>query len=245
MEYHVLNGDALNDRWPNRLKGKRIVFRECLIEGPFKAANLTEFFELRGSFLESHYSNEENTFNYLEETVCELKNLENASSTSAINLWFEEDLFCQANLWFLCHYLWTELTISKAFWVRPQFSSPYGFGALDQEGLIAAYTNRSTFNTQDYAQLWYYYANEEFEKLLTQGEGLGDLSPFVLPAIKAHVAQQPIEGFLGRPRETLRQLKLKYGSDNFGLIFKEFSEIEAIYGFGDLQVRRMFKELDS
>lgn len=37
---HILNGDALNECFPNDLKGERIIARACLVDGPVKAASL-------------------------------------------------------------------------------------------------------------------------------------------------------------------------------------------------------------
>ena len=48
---HILNGDSLLDKFPNELKGERIVARECLIEGDVSANNLSEFYKNRASFL--------------------------------------------------------------------------------------------------------------------------------------------------------------------------------------------------
>ena len=46
MVYHILNGDALKEQLPT-LSGEVIVFRECLVEGPVKAAD-----EQNGKLLE-------------------------------------------------------------------------------------------------------------------------------------------------------------------------------------------------
>jgi len=32
-QYHILNGDALKEQFPDRIKGKIIIARECLVDG--------------------------------------------------------------------------------------------------------------------------------------------------------------------------------------------------------------------
>jgi len=46
-----------------------------------------------------------------------------------------------------------------------------------------------------------------------------------------------------RPVQSLKEIKEELKTDDFGIIFREFSKREAIYGFGDLQVKRLLDEL--
>jgi hypothetical protein len=67
--------------------------------------------------------------------------------------------------------------------------------------------------------------------------------PFISTAIKAHVARIPSESNLGQPAQTLLQILGELGTEEFGPVFQEFSKRESIYGFGDLQVKRLLDEL--
>ena len=48
---------------------------------------------------------------------------------------------------------------------------------------------------------------------------------------------------LGKPKETLLTIGKEIGYVNFGKLFKEFQKSLPIYGYGDLQVQHMLKEL--
>ena len=39
---HILNGDALLDRFPFGIEGEKIIMRECLIDGNIKGDNLSK-----------------------------------------------------------------------------------------------------------------------------------------------------------------------------------------------------------
>jgi hypothetical protein len=67
--------------------------------------------------------------------------------------------------------------------------------------------------------------------------------PFILTAVKAHTDRIPTEGNLGRPSQSLIQIMKELETDEFEPVFKEFSKRESIYGFGDLQVKRLFDEV--
>ena len=56
MIYHILNGDALIDRFSaTGLKGKMVVARECLIEGDLTGDKPEEFYQTRANYLAAKY----------------------------------------------------------------------------------------------------------------------------------------------------------------------------------------------
>jgi hypothetical protein len=57
------------------------------------------------------------------------------------------------------------------------------------------------------------------------------------------LARIPTENNPGRPVQSLLEIMDELGTTDFGLIFKEFNKREAIYGFGDLQVKRLLDGL--
>jgi len=70
----------------------------------------------------------------------------------------------------------------------------------------------------------------------------------MLPAIHAHLQRFPSETEtnkekLGRPKISLIQIMNELKSEEFAPVFREFSKRESIYGFGDLQVKRLFDEV--
>jgi len=74
-------------------------------------------------------------------------------------------------------------------------------------------------------------------------EKLNDRFSFLIYAVQAHKDRLPLNGNSGRPTQTLIRIMNELNTAEFGPIFREFSKREAIYGFGDLQVKRMLAEI--
>ena len=56
MTYHILNGDALVDRFVTTgIEGEVVIARECLIEGDLSGKDLEEFFKVRAAYLAQTY----------------------------------------------------------------------------------------------------------------------------------------------------------------------------------------------
>jgi hypothetical protein len=97
MDVHILNGDALAGYFP--FEGEKIICRECLIDGPLYGRLPDDFFEIRAAYIsDSFHVPAEDYFRNLKSEFDRLENIPHALS---INVWFEHDLFCQANLWFM------------------------------------------------------------------------------------------------------------------------------------------------
>ena len=238
MIYHILNGDALKEQFPDQLNGTQIVFRECLVDGPVEAEHSQEFFDQRASFIakDYHVSIED----YHSESASQLKEIEAIPLEAEVNLWFEDDLFCQVNFWYAMHQLGHR---AHVYLVRPTQHTRFGFGSYDSKGLIELFSIKLPLHSLDtFCSLWEAYASHDLDKLQQLGSQLSSSYPFVLEAIKAHLDRQPVEG-PGKPLETLAQIKKDLATDDFGLIFREFSKRLPIYGFGDLQVKRLLAQL--
>ena len=124
--YHLLNGDALKEQFPAKITGKTIVFRECLVDGPVEAKAESTFFEKRILFLSQHYG-AQGREEYHEVFLTELEKLNAIPNASPLFLWFEDDLFCQVNLWYSLHKLYKIGKTKSIFLVRPLAFSPYSF----------------------------------------------------------------------------------------------------------------------
>lgn len=236
MTYHILNGDALKDQFPDQIEGEIIVAREAMIDGPVHPKSLEELFQLRAKFISESYD----LHNYAEITIPEISRIVDIAH-GEVNLWFEDDLFCQTNLWFVCSLIYQkDVAVSL---VRPHTSLEYGFGGLDTDGLLNAYEKKqsmSQVNVNQFALLWFAYRNNDIERLLKLGVQVHADFPFVMKAIEAHFERLPDGGTPGLPERIIREIIAEIGSDNFGKVFREFSKRAAIYGYGDLQVKRIF-----
>lgn len=242
-QFHILNGDALRERLPKSIDGEIIVARECLVDGEVKGDNLEELFATRAKFISQNYEgfSEQDYFNA---TVPEFRKMQEIPKGAEINLWFEDDLFCQVNFWFVVHLLHHAQKPENIFLIRPKAHSPYSFGHLDEQELVSCYENKLQLtNLETLSQLWTFYQTQNTAQLLQTAQKLQPKYPFLLPAIEAHIDQlpNPEKGTLGRPKETLLQIIEELQTEKFGLIFKEFLKREGIYGFGDLQVKRLLE----
>ncbi len=236
--YHILNGDALREQLPSDIDGEIIVARECLVDGPVNARSLEELFSIRASFLLENYGISKES--YFEESANEFKRVLAIPSDSEVNLWFEEDLFCQVNLWFVC----SLLDSSKLNLVLPGTDIQYGFGGLDTEGLLNAFKRRAALRIKNQlAELWSCYQSHNLSQLKLIAQELNDEYPYINQAAKAHLESIPYNGYLGRPKESLKEIMQDLDTENFGQVFQEFQRRESIYGLGDLQVKRLFDEL--
>lgn len=241
--YHILNGDALKEIFPASIEGEIIVFRECLVEGNVTGENLEDFLENRAEFISSNFEGLTKA-DYFEKTVSEFQKIQQIPNDAAIHLWFEDDLFCQVNFWFIINFLRSIQKENELYLIRPLQHSPYSFGHMNKTELLTAYTNKLVLNDRDtLSRLWDHYQANAIEDLIKTGSQLEGNYPFIPDAIKAHIERIPANGNKGRPMETLMQIIDDLQTTDFAPVFQEFCKREAIYGFGDVQVKRLYDEL--
>jgi len=240
-QYHILNGDALRQQFPNNLQGDIIVARECLVDGNVEGKELDELYASRAKYLSQNYGGTEQ--DYYEKVVPEFKKIESISDDSEINLWFEDDLFCQVNFWFVVHLITKTVGNSSVFLIRPESHNQYGFGGLNHAELATIYKNRVMLTELDkLASLWEFYHNDDTEKLIRTAQEL-QAYPYILPAVEAHIERKPTNGSAGRPAQSLITIMAELGTEEFGPVFRAFNARESIYGFGDVQVKRLLDEI--
>ena len=234
--FHILNGDALKNQFPtDKIDGELIVARECLVDGPVESQTLDELFEVRSAFLED----------YQDKVIPEISKITTIED-GEVYLWFEEDLFCQINLWFVCSLLYKKNI--DVFLVLPKTNLEYGFGGLDAAGLVKAFGGTQAMtkiNVNQFAILWFAYRKNNIERLLKLGVQLHGDFPFVMNAIGAHYERLPSGATPGKPHQLIADIISEKSPSDFGAIFREFHKRAPIYGYGDLQVRRIYDEVVS
>lgn len=240
--YHILNGDALKDQFPVDLSGEVIVMKECLVDGPVQGDSLESFFKTRAAFIKEAFGDSEEK--YTNEVIPQINKIASINS-GEVNLWFEDDLFCQVNLWFVCSLLYSKNV--QVHLVRPIGSSlQYGFGGLDQEGLKKAFNLKQMLtpvNVNQLALLWFNYRKGSIERLLKMSVQVFEDFPFVKEAVHAHVERDSLDGKQPKPEQTILDIIKEKSTNDFGIIFRKFCQRVPIYGFGDLQVKRIYDEL--
>ena len=244
-EYHILNGDCLKEQFPNSIIGEKIIARLCLVDGNVKAETVKELFKIRAKFISETYSNYTEK-DYFSKTVTEVEKINGISKNAKINLWFEDDLYCQVNFWFIIYLISENYIYGNIFLIRPKKSSEYSFGRMTEEELVYSYQKKIKIEPSEIMELrklWKLYQLNDFVKMFDIAKKLKNRFPFLFPAIIAHQERIPKNGNLGRPKQTLIQIIKDIKTDEFGKVFEEFCKREGIYGFGDLQVKRMLNQI--
>ncbi|NEQ49149.1 MAG: DUF1835 domain-containing protein [Leptolyngbya sp. SIO3F4] len=241
--YHILNGDALKEQFPEALSGERIVASECLVDGDVQGDTLEAFFETRAKFISDFYGDYSRE-DYYRDSATEFEKIQGIPTGSSVYLWFEDDLFCQVNAWFVSHLLLHFVPDSTVFLIRPQVHTPYGFGGLSASELEQAFADRVRISDlAPFARLWEAYRVQDLETLKETARSLEAEFPFIPTAVEAHIARIPTDTHPGRPTQALLEIMQELQTEEFGPVFRAFHQRESIYGFGDLQVKRLFDAL--
>ncbi len=229
--YHILNGDCLADKFPAEIPGEIIIWRECLIDGPVSGMN---FFEIRKNYLDSAY---ETDADYDELVFSEWKKIVEIQDESEVYLWFEEDAFCQTNLWFLLAEL--KKISPGIFRVLPDFDASIFDGFRNAEspdlGQLFHHSVAADPKVLEIAtDLWSAFSQRNLEEL----NRLSDYHSDFFPNLKASVkAVTDIKS--GQINIILDLLRSEFGSD-WKSAFACFSKQNPQFGLGDLQFKKLY-----
>jgi len=236
---HILNGDVLLNRIDSLVSGQKIVCRECMIEGNLQGDSLEEFFTNRANSFNEYYGISE--AGYFRKTKSELLRLKEISDDDDINLWFEDDLFCQCNFWFSIHLLKELKRTNPVFLVRPTKGNEYNFGKMTDGDLKISFGQKTKIKNDElekFLLLWIAYRQNNTNEMISIAQSLHTKFPFVEPAVNAHISKNS-----GKPEKSLKQIVKELNTKDFVPVFREFCKRETIYGFGDMQVKRMFDKI--
>jgi len=240
MKLHVLAGDSLAGIFKKTgIEGDAVICRECLIDGNLGGELLWDFWKTRASYISSAY--DAPAEDYYRKVVGEFLKLVRGDADE-IYLWFEYDLFCQVNMWFILSLL-AKVPLKNVFRVAPIIRESIwtGFGDLDAEQLRVCFEKRQRF-TFDEVQLgvglWHAYKNGDLNHLEKLSAQNSKCFPYLKEACSAEIDRKKNN----RPQNALKNI-LNRGKKDFQEIFKEFSASEGVYGFGDLQVKLMLNQI--
>jgi hypothetical protein len=246
MVYNILNGDSLAYSFPDaKIEGNVIVIRESLIDGSLSGDNLHDFWQARAKYLEITEAE------YNDSVVKEFEKIIHAPDHSTFNLWFEYDLFCQVNMWFVISMINSLPIKKKVFAVytshldktSKQFWN--GFGPANSGELKVCYANRISLSTADLQfgeELWKAYKNGNLEGLTNLSKQQSSAFPYLQEVVKAHVDRFPKDGTKGRPEKVIEDITKNISTDSHE-VFKEFWNRESIYGFGDSQLKSLYDKV--
>jgi hypothetical protein len=243
---HILNGDAtLYSFEDTGLEGDTLVWREVFSEGPLEV-NISS-----GSFWRARQewickAVDETPEGYQQKTLEPLSIL--SEPYDEINLWFEFDLHCQANLLGVMTYLKqkTDLSTPAVYLICPaDFPGKENFrgmGELTGQELEYLYDNiREQLSEMDFIiaeEAWNVYVQQDAEKLseyLTRNDFWGSLH-LLKPALEAQLKRLQVnENGLNYVEQKLLDT-YNYGIHTRHEIYERFWETEKIYGMGDKEI---------
>lgn len=216
--FHILNGDCLAGKFPKNLEGESIIWREALIDGPVSYNN---FFENRKKFITENYDSESD---YDELVVKEFKSIKNIPEDSDVFFWFEDDLFCQVNFWFLI----SNLNNTKLFRVFPK-NREKGFAECNEKYLLELFHSSKEINAEEsklISNLWIDFQQNNLSKKASS-EIVRNLEELII------ANENRFNGVLENQIKDIQKT-----AESFEEIFKIFNQKYPIYGFGDLQLKR-------
>ncbi|WP_411812635.1 hypothetical protein ACLB9Y_06185 [Chryseobacterium scophthalmum] len=218
--FHILNGDCLAEKFPKNLEGESMIWREALIDGPVSDNN---FFENRKKFIAENYDAERS---YDELVIKEFQRIQNIPEDSDVFFWFEDDLFCQVNFWFLISNL--NLGKAKIFRVFPK-DTKKGFAESDENDLLKLFHSAKEINDKErklISNLWADFQQNNLSKV-SSSEIVRNLEELI-------TANE--NRFNGTLKNQIKDIQKT--AENFEEVFKMFNQKYPIYGFGDLQLKR-------
>lgn len=238
---HILNGDALAEQFQESiLTDNFISWREILVEGPITADSPENLFSLRKAYLDDTFPDPDRTYDTL--VFPEMQKVMNLPLSAAVYLWFEDDLFCQVNMWAVM-WLLPERTDLQVYRVFPAGTDPeyrwMGFGANKPDDLPTALNQAVEVNDSDLQlgiNLWKAFVKDDragLQRLANETSPVFRDLPEVVQAWNDHP---------DRIRKTI-QASLDEGETEFGPVFRKVWKEHGIYGFGDLQIKRLFDEM--
>ena len=247
MNFHILNGDSLAYTFAqSNIPGHCIICRECLIDGPAQAADLDNFWSIRANFIAQGYG--EAREKYYNIVVKELDQIQSLPETAEVNLWFEDDLFCQSNMWFMLALLVNanpQLKIYRVFPMEPAQDHWNGFGRADAASLEQAYAQRVPFQQTDLElglALWEAFRSKDLKQLQVLSHQPSACFNRLPEVVQAHVDRFAPQGQLGRPERLIAEI-LQSNPEDFSAVFTAFWQKAGVYGFGDDQVRGIYERV--
>ncbi|CAD7813965.1 hypothetical protein CHRY9390_02736 [Chryseobacterium aquaeductus] len=218
--FHILNGDCLAEKFPKNLEGKLIIWREALIDGPVSEV---DFFKNRKDFVTGNYDSENN---YEDLVIREFEKIQSIPENSEIYFWFEDDLFCQVNFWFLISSL--NLNNVKLFRIFPQ-KMARGFAESWDEELLEMFYSSKEINHKEIkliSNLWI-----DFRQNILPKETSSEIVRNLRELFTAN--ENRFNGVLENQIKDIQKI-----AKSFDETFKVFNQKYPIYGFGDLQLKR-------
>lgn len=229
--YHIFNGDCLEMQLQKAfLEDEKIIWRDCLIEGP---VSVDDFWQNRFAFLSKTYN--ATSYDFELKIKMEFQKFQTIEETSNIYFWFEDDLFCQLNFWFLLSNISLRNTF-KLYRVFPESNNNWeGFSKLesqDSEKLISKSELISKADLILGQELWLAFQQNDLGslKILSQKKS-------VIFRRLEEVISSLIDLKEGKIQLEFQKLNAQFS--DFESFFRSVQLDFGVYGFGDSQVKNL------
>jgi hypothetical protein len=237
---HVLNGDVTATVFAAAgLPGDVLVWRDILVEGPL-TAEWTEPTALaaRAAFLAERLAID--PARYLRGVREQEKGLAGALGHDEVVLWFEQDLFCAVNLWYLLAWFSRRPAAARLVLVYPPTDAVKGLGLLEPAQLEALFTERRLVTPPVLAlgrRAWEAYTDADPRGVAALADQDHEALPFVREAFQHHCDRFPSVATGLNEIETATLETLDRGAKAFGDLFRTVTEDPRTrrHGMGDVQ----------
>lgn len=245
---HLLNGDATAAVFSGAdLPGEAAVWRDILVEGPVADGGVAPAaMPGRVAYLAERLAIDPDEYRRV--SVEEEAALARAAEHDEVVLWFEQDLFCAVNLWYVLARL-ARRRPARLSLVFPGTTTVRGLGAMAPGHLAALFATRRPLGGEVVtagAAAWAAYASPEptpMERLL---DGPAPL-PFLAGAARSHLGRLPSvrDGLNDAERAVLAAVG--EAPQPFAALFARVSADEAVrrHGAGDVQLAGTLREMSA
>jgi hypothetical protein len=229
---HVLNGDATASVFAAAgLPGDVLVWRDILVEGPLTAEWPTpDALGARAAFLAERLGIDRER--YVRGVREQEDGLAGALRHDEVVLWFEQDLFCAVNLWYVLAWFARRPAAARLTLVYPLVDEVKGLGVREPAQLAALFNERRPVTPHALARgsrAWAAYTESDPRAAAARAETETDALPFVGDAFRLHGSRFP--------SETATLASLERGPMRFGKLFRAVTADPrgARHGMGDVQ----------
>jgi hypothetical protein len=240
MILHVLPGDSLAKTFEKAdIEGDVAICREALVDGDVSGDTLPEFWERRARHHAEDTPGAADA--YHEKVVREFAKLTALQADSEINLWFEYELFCNVNMWF-CLNLVKESS-PRIYRVAPSTLTENetwnGFGQMSTAELKRCFAQRVELTGEDIqlgSDLWDAYRMDDHRRLDELSKTQSQAFPMLREVCVAAIEKEQ------RPVAVVRDA-IEDGATGFDEVFVRFKTHAGVYGYGDMQVKKIWQKL--
>lgn len=246
MVYHILNGDALASEFPlQELGGQQVIIKEAFMEGPVSLLLDIAYWKKRAQYIEQTYGDDGSHRTY-DDVLEEIMKLGQIKTDDEVCLWFEDDLFCQVNMWFTVFYI-TRKASPKWKRIFPVDDALLwrGFGMDSREDLQDRFNHSVPLEDQDVnlaIELWCAFVENDIRKMSELSNAGSNAFRHLDKVLQAQIERLNENIVERQPNKMLNEI-MQSGHKTFAEIFYLFSSRAGIYGYGDAQVRNILAEI--